>query len=110
MPVTGGTASFQAIIMDEPNVDDPTSVVNGGRIFKMFWEWPDAWHKAGQLVVPHFDRGWDMENGEVFIPLYAYGESLDCVNRLLVAVGDEPIKERYVDIRAVAGPIQGFAV
>jgi hypothetical protein len=35
-----------------------------------------------------------------FIPLHEYGESLDCLNRLLIAVGDEPFKERYVDINA----------
>jgi hypothetical protein len=106
MPVTGGVAYFEAIIMDEPIKDDPI-VVNGGRMFKLGWSWPETWLAAGQRVVPNFDRGWDTDDSG-FFPLHAYGESLDCLIRLLVAVGDEPFKERYVDINAVAGPVVRF--
>ena len=96
MVVTGGFVEFSAIICDDP---DPESsmVINGGRILKLFWDWTSC---SLSRVLPNFDREWDIA-GSHFIPLHSYGEALDCLNRLLVAVGDEPYKERYIDINAV---------
>ena len=103
MAVTGGFVSFSAIICDDPD-PEYSLCLNGGRILKLFWNWSDL-DSNGQLCVPDFDRGWNMQGP--FIPLDAYGESLDCLNKLLVAVGDRPLAERYVDIKDTA--LQGSA-
>jgi hypothetical protein len=93
MVVTGGFVEFSAIISDDPGPES----INGGRILKLFWDWTSC---SLSRVLPNFDRGWDIAGGH-FIPLHSYGEALDCLNRLLLAVGDEPFKERYVDINAL---------
>jgi hypothetical protein len=99
MPVTGGFVAFAAIICDDPEPES-TDVINGGRIMKLSWFWTSRSLSNGQRVLPEFDRGWDGFPHH-FIPLATYGEALDCLNRLLAAVGDEPYKERYVDINAL---------
>ena len=100
MAVTGGFVEFSAIILDDPDPESST-VINGGRILKLFWDWTSCSPLSnGQRALPGFDRGWDFEFPGHFIPLHQYGEALDCLNRLLAAVGDEPYKERYVDINA----------
>ncbi len=97
MAVTGGFLEFDAIL-DAPTQDSELGI-NGGRILKLCWDWTSYSHSNGQRVLPAFDRGWDIPGH--FIPLHQYGEALDCLNRLLAAVGDEPYKERYVDINAL---------
>ena len=91
--------AFAAIICDDPEPES-TDVINGGRIMKLSWFWTSRSLSNGQRVLPEFDRGWDGFPHH-FIPLATYGEALDCLNRLLAAVGDEPYKERYVDINAL---------
>jgi hypothetical protein len=98
MAVTGGFLEFDTIILDDPDPESST-VINGGRILKLCWDWTSYTLPNGQRVLPAFDRGWDSPGH--FIPLHQYGEALDCLNRLLTAVGDEPYKERYIDINAL---------
>ena len=110
MAVTGGHVEFKAIIFDDPNRDgDWDRAIRSGRIEEVHWNW-SALAVSNRRTLPDFSEGWrDPSAREIitFLPLDAYGEQLDCLNKLLVAVGDQPFAERLVDINDTA--LQGGA-
>ncbi len=98
MPITGGFVTFK-FRLDSRGMFAPDFTINGGRIRFLGWDWPDHIRQL-QRCIPVFDDGWMMDGKGPFIPLHAYGETLDCLNKLLVAFGDQPFAERFVDINA----------